>query len=231
MREIASLERTPKFRAAFDFLVLREAYEDSELAEPTNGMGEWWQAYQDANAAQKAQMIELFSTQSGVPKRRRRDRLAAVGELNLELEQLRELSLRQDTPKTKPKPLFVVEGYAGKDKEPAELTTPVFETVDYSDEDFAKLLANDEPYIPSRRHRRRQPSSTLSILERQAGMIEESKPAKARKTKAKTADTTKQADKKAAKSAKSGQTADSDAKPKRRRSRKSNAKPKADDFA
>lgn len=237
VREIASLERTPKFRAAFDFLLLREQYEDSDIAEPTNNMGEWWQAYQDANAAQKAEMIELFSSQAGVPKRRRRDRLA-VSDLNLELEQLKELSLRQDAPKSKPEPLFVIEGYGTKSSD-AQVATPVFATVDYSDEDFAKLLANDEPYIPSKRHRRRQPSSTLSILERQAGLTEEvatkaKKSSRKEKSEGKTDTVSQKSTAKTAKPAKSKQsskqtTESGSDKPKRRRSRKSNAKPKADE--
>ena len=53
------------------FLVLREGYDTHPLSEPTQNMGAWWQAYQDASAVDKAIMIEAFGTQAGTPKRRR----------------------------------------------------------------------------------------------------------------------------------------------------------------
>ena len=54
------------------------------------------------------------------------------------------------------------------------MPTPVFEPVNFTQADFEKLLANDEPYIPASRHRKRKPSSTLSIKEREQGLIKQS---------------------------------------------------------
>jgi poly(A) polymerase len=59
----ARLVTHPRFRAAYDFLVLRAAAgeADTELAE-------WWTRYQDASGADRSRMLE------GGPKRRRRRR-------------------------------------------------------------------------------------------------------------------------------------------------------------
>jgi len=55
----------PKFRAAFDFLLLRE-----EAGANTGQLGEWWEKFQFANQQTQQQMlVELGTTK---PKRRRR---------------------------------------------------------------------------------------------------------------------------------------------------------------
>ena len=262
VRDIANLERMPKFRAAFDFLVMRESHDNHPLTEPTNGMGAWWQAYQEASAADKALMIENFGSESGIPKRRRRERNKDAK--SRELDQLRELSLRSDEViATRPEPLFVVPGAeavvkdAAKSLKVAQLEptkpVPVFDPVQFSEADFAKLLANDEPYIPPSRHRKRKPSSSLSIIEREAGLSESDvaaqdddlfsqesttpKRRQAKQSKPKASNKRTQATKPSSKAKANQSTANSNApvvaddaadKPKRRR-RKSNAKPKADE--
>ena len=262
VRDIANLERMPKFRAAFDFLVMRESHDNHPLTEPTNGMGAWWQAYQEASAADKALMIENFGSESGIPKRRRRERNKDAK--SRELDQLRELSLRNDEViATRPEPLFVVPGAeavvkdAAKSLKVAQLEptkpVPVFDPVQFSEADFAKLLANDEPYIPPSRHRKRKPSSSLSIIEREAGLSESDvaaqdddlfsqesttpKRRQAKQSKPAASNKRTQATKPSSKAKANQSTANSNApvvaddaadKPKRRR-RKSNAKPKADE--
>jgi poly(A) polymerase len=63
----------PRFRAGYDFLLLRES-----AGEQTDGLGEWWTDYQDANDSERREMIrELGSKGDGVgegvgPKKRRR---------------------------------------------------------------------------------------------------------------------------------------------------------------
>ena len=58
----------PKFRAAYDFLLLRE-----EAGEDLNGLGHWWTQFQHAD--QDAQEIMIAEVQSmGKPKRRKRRR-------------------------------------------------------------------------------------------------------------------------------------------------------------
>ncbi|WFF38582.1 polynucleotide adenylyltransferase PcnB [Moraxella nasibovis] len=237
VRDIANLERHARFRAAFDFLIMREQHDDSALSEPTHGMGAWWQAYQDADAGTRAQMVERFAnggSATGLASRRRRSRASD------ELMQLKQLSSRDDEPvRSSPKPLFVVEGadefLATSDHAPKESSKPVprtravsvptFAQVDYTDEDFLKLLGNDEPYIPASRYRKRRPSSTLSIKEREQGLTENDgvtdaptkpKPTKPRKTKAVKDTATPSQEKSSA-----------PAKPRRRK--KSNAKPRAGD--
>lgn len=262
VRDIANLERLPKFRAAFDFLVMRESHDNHPLTEPTNGMGAWWQAYQEASAADKALMIENFGSESGTPKRRRRERNKDAK--SRELDQLRELSLRSDEViATRPEPLFVVPGAeavvkdAAKSVKVAQLEptkpVPVFDPVEFSEADFAKLLANDEPYIPPSRHRKRKPSSSLSIIEREAGLSESDvaaqdddlfnqeiatpKRRQAKQSKPKASNKRTKAAKPSSKAKANQSTANPNApvvaddaadKPKRRR-RKSNAKPKADE--
>ncbi|WP_049235618.1 polynucleotide adenylyltransferase PcnB [Moraxella canis] len=244
VRDIANLERLPKFRAAFDFLVLREGHDAHPLSEPTQNMGAWWQAYQDASAVDKAIMIEEFGTQAGTPKRRRRDRNAKKDAKARELEQLKELSLRSEDEvvKTRPEPLFVVAGAEDLTKKPKAppklpkpiIPTPVFEPVNFTEADFEKLLANDEPYIPAVRHRKRKPSSTLSIKEREQGVSEDQvapqapKPARRRTRQTKAAVTENTPTDHADKSAPKTHAGSSETKPKRTRSRKSNAKPKED---
>ena len=48
-KDIHNLVNHNKFRAAFDFLLMRESYDDCVLSEPTNGMGVWWQTYQETD--------------------------------------------------------------------------------------------------------------------------------------------------------------------------------------
>lgn len=262
VRDIANLERLPKFRAAFDFLVMRESHDNHPLTEPTNSMGAWWQAYQEASASDKALMIENFGSESGIPKRRRRERNKDAK--SRELDQLRELSLRSDEViATRPEPLFVVPGAeavvkdAAKSLKVAQLEptkpVPVFDPVEFSEADFAKLLANDEPYIPPSRHRKRKPSSSLSIIEREGGLSESDvaaqdddlfsqesatpKRRQAKQSKPKASNKRTKAAKPSSKAKANQSTANPNApvvaddaadKPKRRR-RKSNAKPKADE--
>ncbi|EJN32108.1 MULTISPECIES: polynucleotide adenylyltransferase PcnB [unclassified Pseudomonas] len=61
----------PRFRAGYDFLLLRES-----AGEETDGLGEWWTDYQDANESERRDMIRDLSGKgddaSGAPRKRRR---------------------------------------------------------------------------------------------------------------------------------------------------------------
>ena len=61
-KQIIQLSEHPRFRAGFDFLLLREQCGDAEhpLSESTNGMGEWWQTYQTLTEQQQDQAIDDF---------------------------------------------------------------------------------------------------------------------------------------------------------------------------
>lgn len=66
VKQIPQLAEHPRFRAAFDFLLLREQCDDelNPLSESTNGMGEWWQTYQTLSEKQKQQTIDSFAGDS-----------------------------------------------------------------------------------------------------------------------------------------------------------------------
>ena len=59
----------PRFRAGYDFLLLRET-----AGEETDGLGEWWTDYQDANDSERRDMIRDLGgkDESGAPRKRRR---------------------------------------------------------------------------------------------------------------------------------------------------------------
>lgn len=230
VRDIVNLERHPKFRAAFDFLVLREAHDKHELSESTNNMGVWWTRYQDADTGTRVHMAENFSGGNTIGlSSRRRNR---GGNVNDELLQLQQLSSRDEEHSSKkPKPLFIVDNadefLPNKSDKPEDkpiprrrdVVVPVFERVSYGEAEFLKLLNNDEPYIPATRYRKRRPSSTLSIKEREQGLTEEGantqRPTKKRASKPKSK----------SKTAKAQSSQVNNSRPKKRK--RSNAKPRA----
>lgn len=61
-KQIVQLSEHPRFRAGFDFLLLREQCGDAEhpLSESTNGMGDWWQTYQTLSEQEQQQAVEDF---------------------------------------------------------------------------------------------------------------------------------------------------------------------------
>lgn len=65
-RSVSYCFEHPRFRAGYDFLLLRES-----SGEDTGGMGEWWTTFQDVEESQRIRMLEQLSSR---PKRRRRKR-------------------------------------------------------------------------------------------------------------------------------------------------------------
>lgn len=59
----------PRFRAAYDFLLLREQCEDPSCL-PEKGLGQWWTDYQTASPEQRKKMQQALGQTK--PKRRRR---------------------------------------------------------------------------------------------------------------------------------------------------------------
>ena len=60
----------PKFRAGYDFLLLRES-----AGEQTDDLGDWWTRYQDANDSERRAMIRDLSSKDqpgSAPRKRRR---------------------------------------------------------------------------------------------------------------------------------------------------------------
>ncbi len=70
-KRVESLLEHPRFRAAYDFLLLRE-----ESGEQLGGLGQWWTDYQAADGSQKEKMLQELDKKpgDGKPKRRRRAR-------------------------------------------------------------------------------------------------------------------------------------------------------------
>jgi poly(A) polymerase len=64
------LMEQPRFRAAYDFVLLRE-----QTGEKLDGLGEWWTKYQDADENSRQQMVQKLNTgysQGRKPRRRPR---------------------------------------------------------------------------------------------------------------------------------------------------------------
>ena len=58
----------PRFRAGYDFVLLRE-----QAGEELNGLGNWWTHYQEASDSKRESMVQELGSDGG-PKRRRRRR-------------------------------------------------------------------------------------------------------------------------------------------------------------
>ena len=64
------LLENPRFRAGYDFLLLRES-----AGEETDGLGDWWTLYQDASDSERRSMIRDLSSKDdgpGAPRKRKR---------------------------------------------------------------------------------------------------------------------------------------------------------------
>ncbi|MDO4427769.1 MAG: polynucleotide adenylyltransferase PcnB [Moraxella sp.] len=230
-KDVEVLIKHPRFRAAYDFLVAREAADDEPLSEPTNGMGAWWMEYQLFDAKARQSMSDELS--SGTRRRRDRAGTKANEQSHAELEQLQQLSLADSCQISAAKPLFETD-YLPK-KRPREVLPPVFAKVSYSDEEFARLLAEENYAPPKRRHRNPSTAATAepsgeTPTKSKAKKLTDKKTAVAEKTSSdrqKKPSLAKKPSKKAESTANKAESITE--KPKRKR--KSNAKPKADDHA
>jgi poly(A) polymerase len=66
------LLRHPRFRAAYDFLLLR-----AEAGEDVKASAEWWTAFQEAHESERQAMLDELPAGRGQRKRRRRHRIKA----------------------------------------------------------------------------------------------------------------------------------------------------------
>ncbi|GAB6389049.1 polynucleotide adenylyltransferase PcnB [Stutzerimonas marianensis] len=68
-RRADQLLDNPRFRAGYDFLLLRES-----AGEQTDGLGAWWTDYQEANESERRAMIRSLGSKDGgnAPRKRRR---------------------------------------------------------------------------------------------------------------------------------------------------------------
>jgi len=74
-RAIAFSHEHPRFRAAYDFLLLRE-----QSGEQLGGMGAWWTAFQQADKGEQATMLDELPGRSARKRRKRRGRRRATPE-------------------------------------------------------------------------------------------------------------------------------------------------------
>jgi poly(A) polymerase len=72
-RQVDALIANPRFRAAYDFLLLRE-----QAGEDTDAMATWWTRYQEADPGLQAEMLRALESRGSAPsggaKRKRRPR-------------------------------------------------------------------------------------------------------------------------------------------------------------
>jgi len=63
------LLENPRFRAGYDFLLLRES-----AGEQTGGLGDWWTRYQEVSDSERREMIRTLGSreEGGAPRKRRR---------------------------------------------------------------------------------------------------------------------------------------------------------------
>ncbi|MCK9563476.1 MAG: polynucleotide adenylyltransferase PcnB, partial [Bacteroidales bacterium] len=75
-RRAAHLVELPRFRAAYDFVLLRE-----QAGENLDDLGRWWTRYQDADESGRQSMVDALGSPGagGGAKRRRRPRRKPSG--------------------------------------------------------------------------------------------------------------------------------------------------------
>lgn len=76
-KQILTISEHARFRAGFDFLLLREMAGEDDIAfsEPTNGMGVWWQTFQTMNDREQRYAIDRLTNQDRRSSKHRRQRL------------------------------------------------------------------------------------------------------------------------------------------------------------
>jgi poly(A) polymerase len=66
-RSVETVYQHPRFRAGYDFLLLRE-----ESGESLNGLGQWWTDFQISDKNLQEQLLEALGKTGGAKRRRRR---------------------------------------------------------------------------------------------------------------------------------------------------------------
>lgn len=155
-QDVNALISHPRFRAAYDFLLMREMADDNPKAELTNGMGVWWTQFILFDDKARQKMVDELS---GLSKNKRYQKTDVDKQSSAELWQIQQLSLNDGKQAKAVKPLFEMPQNS-RQKRRRVPTPVVLQAVCYSDDDFAKLLM-DEPFTPARRKHKTKPMKHL----------------------------------------------------------------------
>lgn len=167
--DVAHLVRSPRFYAAYDFLVVREQADQNPLAPPTHGMGLWWTQFLTCDDKARQQMLADLSSQLqsaanwpqsklATPKLPANHSLSSTGLVN----DVNSFDQKAAPQKIKRKPLLF------------------FEKISYTEADFQQILG-DEPFIPPKRRHKSSINSCHAILKNKHG--QKLSPTKAKKSR------------------------------------------------
>ncbi len=99
-QQIAALSYHARFRAGFDFLLLREKSGDMD----TLGMGQWWDAYQTMSGDEKERAIAQYNRQRAKQRRRSHEEPAEIN-LSQNVEVLEPLVVEEPSRRSRSKPM------------------------------------------------------------------------------------------------------------------------------
>lgn len=83
-QQIEALSGHARFRAGFDFMLLREKSGDTS----SNGMGSWWEAYQNMTTDEKERAISAYNRQRAKGRRKAQDEVAPDSKVSTQIEPL-----------------------------------------------------------------------------------------------------------------------------------------------
>nr|WP_174506700.1 polynucleotide adenylyltransferase PcnB [Acinetobacter sp. Marseille-Q1620] len=83
-QQIEALSGHARFRAGFDFMLLREKSGDTS----SNGMGSWWEAYQNMTTDEKERAISVYNRQRAKGRRKAQDEVAPDSKVSTQIEPL-----------------------------------------------------------------------------------------------------------------------------------------------
>ncbi|SPL69246.1 polynucleotide adenylyltransferase PcnB [Acinetobacter stercoris] len=83
-QQIEALSGHARFRAGFDFMLLREKSGDTS----SNGMGSWWEAYQNMTTDEKERAISAYNRQRAKGRRKAQDEVAPDSKVSNQIEPL-----------------------------------------------------------------------------------------------------------------------------------------------
>lgn len=138
-QHILSISQHPRFRAAFDFLLLREQTGD----ETTQGMAQWWAHFQTVGNDEKERLIAEYRLQQQRNRKKEKDKQVNKAKA-VQHEEMPPLSKSEKGKKRKAK----------KTVEPTELLQQLVEKSEHSSSEPALDIPIDHPILKRRRVQR-----------------------------------------------------------------------------